>query len=279
MSHSASGLNFSKLEALGNDFVLLDLRAGGADPAAALVRMLADRHTGIGFDQLLTLHSADTADADCRVQIYNADGSHAQQCGNGMRAVALWLHQSNPDQKHFVLETASGPVSAEIESAHAISAGMGLPNFDPATVGLQTREPLEQLVPPIPGCLGLGTVSVGNPHLIILLEHPAAPELVEQTGRELSQLACFADGVNVSFACVEAPDRVVLRVHERGVGPTLACGSAACATAAWLIHQDLVQPPVRVEQPGGALVINWRGARHPILMKGPARRVFDGTMP
>ncbi len=282
MSGLGSGLAFSKLEALGNDFVLLDFRAGGQDPSPEQVRMLADRHTGVGFDQLLILYPPSAAGADCRVRIYNADASPARQCGNGMRAIALWLHQARPGQTRFVLETDSGPVSAELESEQAITVSMGEPDFDPAAAGLRSEKnsgaALEEFVPDLPGRLGLGMVSMGNPHLVMQLESPASPALVRRLGDELGRLACFAEGVNVSFAHVAAPDRVMLRVHERGVGPTRACGSAACATAAWLVQQGAVDSPARIEQPGGTLVINWRGPGHPLLMTGSARRVFDGRL-
>ena len=279
MSQLAARQPFSKLEALGNDFVVLDFRAGGEDPPADQVRMLADRHTGIGFDQLLILHPATASGADCRVQIHNADGSPARQCGNGMRAVALWLHQSRPDQHRFVLETDSGPVSALVESEQVITVSMGQPDFDPVATGLQTGADLEALTQNAPGRLALGTVNIGNPHLVLLLDRPAAADLVERLGGDPGLTRAFAEGVNVSFAHIEAPDRVALRVHERGAGATRACGSAACATAAWLLQQGLVQPPVRIQQPGGPLVINWRGLGHPLHMTGPARRVFDGRLP
>jgi len=278
MSRLASGQAFSKLEALGNDFVLLDFRAGREDPPREQIRLLSDRHTGIGCDQVLILHPAADPGADCKVNIYNADGSRARQCGNGMRAVALWLHQARPDQHRFVLETVSRPIAVDVETEQAITADMGLADFDPAAAGLRAELSLEQLARAVPNATRLGTVSLGNPHLVLLLEQPAAPEVVERLGRELSQNPCFAEGVNVSFAHIEAPDRVTLRVHERGAGPTRACGSAACATAAWLLQQGLVEAPVQIEQPGGTLVIHWRGSCHPLLMKGPARRVFDGIL-
>ncbi len=279
MSKPATGLRFSKLEALGNDFVLLDFRGQGSDPAAEQIRQLADRHTGIGFDQLLILHPSGTPDVDCRVRIYNADGSRARQCGNGMRAVALWLHQARPEQGRFLLETEAGTVSARIETDQSIRVSMGQPNFDPAAAGCQDPHLLAAAAADLPGCLRLGTVSVGNPHLIVLMDRAPTPALLEHWGRPTGLQRHFADGANVSFAVIAAPDRVELRVHERGVGPTRACGSAACATAAWLAHQGLIELPAKIEQPGGTLVIDWRGPGQAIFMQGPARRVFDGRLP
>lgn len=289
MSELAHGLQFSKLEALGNDFVLLDFRTGGDDPSPDQIQRLADRRTGIGFDQLLILHPALSDQADCRIQIYNADGSTARQCGNGMRAVALWLHHTDSGKDRFRLETAAGAVTAQVEDRQLdhwrcghqqiITVSMGRPDFSPAAAGLLAGERLRKLTADLPGLLRQGTVSVGNPHLVLLLDRPASTSLIEQLGRQGGLQTCFADGVNISFAAITGPDRVQLGVHERGVGPTRACGSAACATAAWLIQQALVHTPVRVDQPGGTLVIDWPGQDNPLLMQGPARRVFEGRLP
>lgn len=279
MIDAMHGLAFCKLEALGNDFVLLDLRAGGDDPSPERVRRLADRRTGIGFDQLLILHPGHDGHTDCAVHIYNADGSPARQCGNGMRAIALWLHRQTPAQHRYTLATESGPVEARVGDDRSITVSMGLPDFDPAAAGLQAPERLQQLVGQVPECMEAGTVSVGNPHLVMLLASPPSAQMLERVGQDLGLQACFADGVNISCAHVEAPRRVTLRVHERGVGPTRACGSAACATAAWLMQRSRIETPASICQPGGELVIDWPGCDQPLLMTGPARIVFDGTLP
>ena len=272
-------VTFSKLEALGNDFVLLDHRDGRADPEPDQVRALADRRTGIGFDQLLSLQSDDTEFADCRVQIFNGDGSTARQCGNGMRAVALWLAEEQPGRDRFVLAIEAGNVAVEVLGQDRFRVAMGCPDLDPGAAALVEPDRLASLVDPIPGRLASATVSMGNPHLVLLLDRPASAELVEQHGHRLATSPLFEHGANVSFAALTAPDRVELRVHERGVGPTRACGSAACATAAFLLQSGQVRSPVHVAQPGGTLVIDWRGGNSMLLMTGPARRVFDGTLP
>ena len=289
MSASTDGLPFSKLEALGNDFVVLDFRRGGGDPSPDQIQRLADRHTGVGFDQLLILHPPRNDQADCRIEIYNADGSSARQCGNGMRAVALWLHQSDSGKHRFQFDTAAGAVTAQVEDRQTgdwrsenqriVTVSMGQPDFSPAAAGLIAAERLQQLAADLPGLLRLGTVSVGNPHLVLLLDRPASAARVERVGLKGGLQDCFADGVNISFAAITGPNRVKLAVFERGVGPTRACGSAACATAAWLIEQAVVQTPVRIDQPGGTLVINWPGWDNALLMQGPARRVFEGRLP
>lgn len=274
-----AGIAFTKLEALGNDFVLLDARDGRAEPEPQQVRALADRRTGIGFDQLLILQPGATETADCRVRIFNGDGSSARQCGNGMRAIALWLADEQPERDRFVLATDAGPVAVECLGGDRFRAAMGCPDFDPAAVGLDLAGPLDGLVEAVPGWLAAGVVSIGNPHLVILLDRPAAPGLVEQHGLGLATNPHFRHGANVSFAALTEPGRVELRVHERGVGPTRACGSAACAVAAFLIQSGRANSPLHVDQPGGRLVIDWPGQFSPLLMTGPARRVFDGVLP
>lgn len=272
------GRPFFKLEALGNDFVLLDHRQGEQDPSPEEIRTLANRHTGIGFDQLLILKPAEDDSADLAVAIFNQDASPAQQCGNGMRAVARWLEDEQPERQTFVLATPAGPVSTQHLGRKGIRVQMGEPRFGPGVNGLPENFAIEALVGDIPGLISTGLVSMGNPHLVLELDRAPAQELVEISGGRISKHPSFADGINVSFAHLASKDRIQLRVHERGVGPTLACGSAACATGAFFIQQARARSPVRVEQPGGQLVIDWRGENEPLWMTGPARRVFNGTM-
>ncbi len=272
------GQKFSKLEALGNDFVLLDQRVGGTLPDGDRIRALADRHTGIGFDQLLILRPANDPTANCSVAIYNRDGGSASQCGNGLRAIGLWLHQETPDRREFVIEIPAGITPVQVDPEGRVGVDMGCPDFAADAVGL--TEPIDprRLADAIPGFVAAGTVSMGNPHLVVLLRAPATPDLVEGIGAALGRSPTFADGVNVSLACTGAAGDVDLRVYERGAGATRACGSAACATAAWLLHEQRVRGPVRVRQPGGELVIDWGGAGRSLRMSGPARRVFDGIL-
>ncbi len=273
-----AGTAFSKLEALGNDFVLLDHRAGQPNPDADQVRALADRHTGIGCDQLLILRPAADPGADCRVDIFNSDGGPAGQCGNGMRAVALWLGDEKPDQNNCVLETAAGLIAVERISPGQFQASMGQPVFDAGACGVGQPEQVTQLVAEAIDCIDIGLVSMGNPHLVLLLGAPPGPEQVAAIGHQLSASPLFGDGININFATVDDDGRVQLQVHERGVGPTRACGSGACATAAFLIHGGRLQTPAIVDQPGGRLVINWQSHSASLFMTGPARRVFDGTL-
>ena len=269
---------FHKLEALGNDFVLLDHRDGSPDPDADLIRSLADRHRGIGCDQLLIIQPSATDSADVRVSIFNQDGSPAAQCGNGMRAVSRWLEQQFPDRKDFVLETEAGLIATEDRGECGVRVAMGQPSFGQSAVGFDKTSSLEPWIKEVTGLVRTGMVSMGNPHLIVQLEQPPCARDVEHQGRRIASCPGFRQGVNVSFAWLNDDQRVELQVYERGVGPTLACGSAACATAAFLIHSGQTQSPVCIDQPGGRLVIDWHPVNGPLFMTGPARRVFDGTL-
>ncbi|MEE4295812.1 MAG: diaminopimelate epimerase [Wenzhouxiangella sp.] len=269
---------FSKFEALGNDFVLLDHRNSEPDPGAEVIRLLADRHRGVGFDQLLIVKPATTDAADFAVSIFNQDGSPASQCGNGMRAIARWLEQQYPDRNAFVLATDAGLIATENHGTRGVRVAMGRPRFGPAAVGFNAGTDLETWTNQLPGLIGTGMVSMGNPHLILQLKQFPEPLTVEEQGRQIASCPGFSQGINVSFAWLDPDQTVQLKVYERGVGPTLACGSAACATAAFLIHSGQVRSPALIDQPGGRLVIDWRLGDDNLFMTGPARRVFDGIL-
>jgi diaminopimelate epimerase len=272
-----SGQPFFKLEALGNDFVLLDHRQGQADPAPDRIRALANRHTGIGFDQLLIVKPSSDDVADISISIFNQDASPARQCGNGMRAIARWLEHEQPGRQNFVLSTPAGLVSTNNMGAEGIRVEMGTPRFGESAVGLREYADIKQVIGDIPGLSEFGLVSMGNPHLILRLDRNPDIETVSNHGRRIGQDPAFNEGINISFVYTGSESRVNLHVHERGVGPTLACGSAACATGAFLIRAGQSQSPVNVDQPGGRLVIDWRSESEPLWMTGPAQRVFNGT--
>lgn len=268
-------LAFSKLEALGNDFVLIDGRDTPFKPDQRTARRIANRRLGVGCDQLLALEASDDPAVLCRVGIYNADGSTAEQCGNGMRAVALWLHQRGELDREAQLLTAAGRVPVWIENG-TICAGLGAPDFEASGWGAaadhdfwtETIDGQEQTV---------WGVSLGNPHLVLDLSRSADHEQVMRVGAHFQNHPRLPHGANINLAWREGRNRVVLRVHERGVGPTPACGSGACATAAVLGRAGLIDSPVCIQQPGGELVIHWNQADGTIAMSGPARHVFDGT--
>ncbi|WP_376696726.1 diaminopimelate epimerase [Wenzhouxiangella sp. EGI_FJ10305] len=280
MPEPVSGsLAFHKLQALGNDFMLIDARKRSMRLPDGLVQQWADRHHGVGFDQLLILHRSEQTDHHCRVEIRNGDGSEAEQCGNGMRAVALWLARHDRLEGKIRLQTAAGSVEAHYHGDDEISATLGVPDFTPATVGLSGIERFPWQFALDSEDLSIYGASIGNPHLLVIEDKPPDSERLELVGRALGQHRALAHGANVGIAVIESSQRVRLRVFERGAGATRACGSGASAAAAILLNLDLVENPVEVVQPGGTLVVNWPGTGQRIVTVGPAHHVFEGVIP
>lgn len=291
MSHAPHGLmRFSKMHGAGNDFVVIDLRAPDSlVPDAALCRALADRHTGVGCDQILTIEAPRTATAAASYRIWNADGSLAAQCGNGARCVAAWVLRDSAERDperclagRFELDSPAGTHAVDVIDLHHYRLDMGRPAFEPARIPLRGFDaPRDAYEIDIDGAaVAFGAVSMGNPHAVIEIgdigidDLDAAP--VATLGPALQRHAAFPDSVNVGFAQVVARDRVRLRVYERGVGETLACGSGACAAAAVLMRRGLVDREVSIELPGGTLRIAWPDDDATIAMSGPAAFVFEG---
>ena len=275
-------MRFSKMHGAGNDFVVLDLRGGLPAPTPALCARLGDRHFGVGCDQILTIEPP-RAGSVAAYRIWNADGSPSGQCGNGARCVAAWLVRDGaaPSDAGFAIESPAGvhPVTRDDNGGFVID--MGAPRFAPADVplagidGERDDYPLE-----IDGVtLRFGAVSMGNPHAVIEVADVEAAD-VARIGPALQASALFPESANVGFAQVLAPDRVRLRVFERGVGETLACGSGACAAVAVLARRGgvLKDADVAVELPGGTLRIRFDAAAGTVFMGGPAAFVFDGIM-
>jgi diaminopimelate epimerase len=269
---------FSKMHGAGNDFVLLDLRAGGAAPDAALARAIGNRHTGVGFDQLLSLETSDVAGCVARYRIWNADGSQAQQCGNGARCVAAWLVRDGAaTPPRFRLDSPAGIIHVECLPDGRFELDMGRPEFEPARIpflGAAAAQASYELA--LDGqAVQFGAVSMGNPHAVIVVDDIAGAPVAE-LGPRLQADGNFPDSVNVGFAQVLPPDRIALRVYERGAGETLACGSGACAAVAVLVRQGRIGRHVSVQLPGGTLVIDWPDDDAPLRMAGPATFVFEG---
>ena len=278
MAESGARLRFSKMHGAGNDFVVIDLRGGTPPPDASLCRALADRHAGVGCDQILTIEAPRTATAAASYRIWNADGSAAQQCGNGARCVAAWLRRDRSAGRHgFDLDSPAGVHAVEVLDEDTFRIAMGVPQFAPAALPLLGFiEAQDQYALDIDGAsVRFGAASMGNPHALVEVDDiDAAP--VAMLGAALQGNAAFPQSVNVGFAQVEARDRIRLRVFERGVGETLACGSGACAAAAILMRRGRVDREITVSLPGGDLRIAWPGDTAPILMAGPATFVFEG---
>ncbi|MCD9088240.1 diaminopimelate epimerase [Stenotrophomonas sp. SY1] len=279
MSKLATGrLHFSKMHGAGNDFVVLDLRDGTPPPDAALAARLADRHLGVGCDQILTIEAPRSEGAVASYRIWNSDGSTSQQCGNGARCVAAWLVRAGAVQgDEFVIDSPVRTHAVQRLADDQYAVVMGKPDFEPTQIPLvgfpRARE--EYAVSLQGENVRFGAVSMGNPHAVLevgLID--AAP--VERVGPLLQQHASFPESVNVGFAQVLDAGRARLRVFERGVGETLACGSGACAAAVVLMQRGRLQRDAVMSLPGGDLRIQWPADDAPIVMSGPVAFVFDG---
>ena len=271
-------LRFSKMHGIGNDFVVLDRRQDPAAPAAALVRAMADRRTGIGFDQLLTIEPAHDPSCAFRYGIWNADGSPSGQCGNGARCVAAWLHRAGALSlgESVRLESPSGPVAVRLDGPLDVTVDMGEPVFEPARVPFETAAASDSYTLAVDDdTLAIGVASMGNPHAVITVDDIDAPH-VSALGPRVTAHPRFPQQANAGFVQLLARDHLRLRVHERGAGWTLACGTGACAAMAVLRRRDSVDAEVRVDLPGGSLAIIWPGPGHTLWMRGPAAFVFEG---
>lgn len=280
---AARGLRFTKMHGAGNDFVVLDLRDGTPEPDAALCRALADRHAGVGCDQILTIGAPRSPEALASYGIWNADGSQAGQCGNGARCVAAWIVRdgarggSTPVSGRFMLDSPAGTHAVDALAAGRFRVAMGIPRFEPDNVPLRGFDTAQdRYVLHAAGTnLEFGAVSMGNPHAVLEVDDVDNAH-VGTLGPLLQSLPAFPDGVNVGFAQVVSRSRVRLRVYERGVGETLACGSGACAAAAVLIKRGRIDREVTIALPGGELEIAWPADDAPMTMSGPAKFVFEG---
>ena len=269
-----SQIAFTKLQALGNDFVLIDARLSAVNLSLSQRQRLGNRRLGIGYDQLLLLQAGKSADSLCSVVIFNQDGSRAEQCGNGMRAVGRWLQIQGELIDHGWIDSDAGRIELCLDGEENLSTSLPGPSFDPAAAGFdgaaRWQEPFEGRQ------LDFAVVSMGNPHLVIIDPKGPSAEALAAHGRRFSPPGAFRQGSNVNLACAHDRQHIELQVYERGVGPTQACGSGACATAALMIAEGLVDSPVCVSQPGGSLVIDWQPNARWIRVQGPASRVFDG---
>ena len=274
----ATAMRFTKMHGAGNDFVVLDLRDGLPPPDAALAAALADRHRGVGCDQILTIEAPRSPGAVAAYGIWNADGSPSGQCGNGARCVAAWLvRDGSASGARFVVDSPVGRHEVENVGDGRYAIAMGVPRFDPADVPLVglTAAGDQYALDLEVGSVAFAVVSMGNPHAVIEVPDVAAAD-VAGIGPALQRSPAFPQSVNVGFVQVLAPDHVRLRVFERGVGETLACGSGACAAVAALVRRGRIGREATVSLPGGDLRIRWPDDRAEVIMAGPAAFVFEG---
>jgi diaminopimelate epimerase len=278
-------LRFCKMHGAGNDFVVLDLRGDGdlarrlSDPVDGLARAIANRRTGVGCDQILGIEAPRSAGAVASYRIWNADGSPAQQCGNGARCVAAWLVRDGLGEARFALDSPAGRHEVARMGEGRYRVAMGRPAFAPQAIPLSGFDAEQDVYEVESGGarIRFGAASMGNPHAVLVVDDvDRAPVAV--LGPALQAHAAFPQSVNVGFAEVLARDRIRLRVYERGVGETLACGSGACAAVAVLTRQGRVDGHggVTVSLPGGELQIHYDPGDGAIHMTGPTAFVFDG---
>ena len=272
-------LRFSKMHGLGNDFIVLDGISQSIDLKKISLTSLADRHSGIGFDQLLLILPSKKADFLCR--IFNADGTEAEQCGNGMRCIARFLHENHLSVKtNITIETRAGLINTSINDYNHIQVNMGVPRFEPSDIPFIADRIRHLYEIPLddgqPG-FALSVLSMGNPHAILqvasIRQFP-----VTQFGPVISKHRLFPKGTNVGFMEVVNPTHIRLRTWERGAGETLACGSNACAAVVSGILNHLLEKNVRVELARGNLHVTWENENAPVLLSGPATQVFDGSI-
>ncbi|MFQ5636070.1 MAG: diaminopimelate epimerase [Gammaproteobacteria bacterium] len=270
---------FTKMHGLGNDFVVVE--ADGRDlPDPVTVRRLADRRTGIGFDQLLWLDPANAADVQICYRIFNADGTEAEQCGNGARCIARFLARGADDgcRHEFRLRHPGGISRAVVEPGGTVSVELGVPNFDPAAVPfVADRERSTYLIDVDGESVAAGVVSIGNPHAVIEVDAVDAAPL-ERLGPLLERHESFPNRANIGFMQVVEAERIRLRVFERGAGETRACGSGACAAVVVGHRNGRLADNVVVGLPGGTVEVRWEGPGSSVWLTGEAVTVFEGTI-
>lgn len=272
-------LTFVKMHGLGNDFVVLDGVRQSVELTVEQLRFLADRHFGIGCDQVLLVEPAGLAGVDFRYRIFNADGGEVEQCGNGARCFVRFVHEQGlTDKREIRVETLRGVIAPRLEEDGAVTVDMGAPVFAPDQIPfVSATDDLLQMLLLADDEIAITAVGMGNPHAVQLVaDVDTAP--VDRVGPLIESHPRFPQRVNAGFMQVVDRHTVRLRVFERGVGETLACGTGACAAAVAGIARGLLDSPVCVAMRGGELSIAWNGTGGPVLMTGPAVTVFKGEI-
>lgn len=269
---------FTKMQGLGNDFVVIDNVQQSISMSPELARKLSDRRYGVGCDQILMVEPSHTLEADFQYRIYNADGSEVYQCGNGARCLALFIKQRNlSDKRHIRLATQTTVMDVSVLDDNSVTVTMGNPSFHPIDIPFVTKEMIAPHHLIINGeKIEFDVVNVGNPHCVIMVEDLGANDL-DMIATTLNQHPAFPEGVNVGFMAVESPDKIQLEVIERGAGRTAACGSGACAAMVSGRKRGFLNADVSVSQPGGDLQVAWPSESAAIRMTGPAQEVFEAV--
>ncbi len=272
-------LKFTKMHGLGNDFVVLDATRTTLSLSLDELRLLADRHFGVGCDQILQVEKARSADADFYYRIFNADGGEVEQCGNGARCFVRYVHDKALTQKTTIrVGTASGVIEPALETDGQVTVNMGAPVFAPGLIPFIARQQaLTYDLPIDKKVLKINALSMGNPHAVQVVPDILTAN-VETDGPLIESHPQFPNRVNAGFMQVMDRDHIKLRVFERGAGETLACGTGACAAVVAGILRGLLDARVRVTTRGGDLGILWAGEGSPVMMTGPAVSVFEGEI-
>ncbi len=272
-------LRFTKMHGLGNDFMVLDLVSQHAHIQSKHARQWGDRHTGVGFDQLLIVEPPSNPEVDFRYRIFNADGSEVEQCGNGARCFARFVVDKRLTSKREIrVETTGGIIELTLRADGQISVDMGAPRLLPSEIPfLAEAQALSYQVEVDGESIELAALSMGNPHAVLRVDDvQAAP--VSTLGPKLEHHPRFPQRVNVGFLQVLDRKLARLRVWERGVGETQACGTGACAAAVAAIQRGWMDSPLQLDLTGGRLAIEWAGPGYPVIMTGPAVRVYEGQV-
>ncbi|GAM72331.1 diaminopimelate epimerase [Vibrio sp. JCM 19236] len=271
--------HFSKMHGLGNDFMVVDCITQNIFFSPELIRRLADRHTGVGFDQLLVVEAPYDPETDFHYRIFNADGSEVEQCGNGARCFARFVTMKGLTNKYSIrVSTKKGKILLKLEGEDQVMVNMGVPEFEPNKIPFKAKQAEKTYILRAgQHTLFCGSVSMGNPHVVTVVDEVATAN-VEEIGPLLESHERFPERVNAGFMQVLSRDKINLRVYERGAGETQACGTGACAAVAVGIQQGLLDSSVEVSLPGGKLRIDWQGEGKPLFMTGSATHVFDGQI-
>ena len=272
-------LAFTKMQGAGNDFVVIDGVTQAVDLSTLQLKRIADRRRGIGCDQVLIITPPDDPNADFRYTIFNADGSRAGQCGNGARCVGRFLHEKRLTRKReLTLLTDDDLLALNVAKDGRVLAGLATPRFEPAAIPFSASQPASQYEIEVQGqILSIGALSIGNPHATLVIDDCAAAP-VNTLGSLIESHKRFPHRANVGFMQIISQTEIKLRVFERGVGETEACGSGACAAVVHGIQLGLLGHEVTVHLPGGKLSVSWGGIGSRVWLGGPTASVFDGTV-
>lgn len=276
-------LHFTKMHGIGNDFIVLDHTQSPFQLSKNMIQSLSHRQFGIGFDQLLVVENTTLDGVDFKYRIFNQDGNEVEQCGNGARCFYRFVKDKHLTNKESIrVETKSGIIELTEDPEHMIEVAMGEPIFNPHLIPFISDNEKNEYTISIDladqkETIHMAVLSMGNPHAVITVKDADKAD-VQMLGAHLASHALFPKRVNVGFMEIVSPHHIRLRVFERGVGETLACGTGACAAAVSGIKRQILKSPVKVDMKGGSLSIDWKGPTYSVVMKGPAVTVYEADI-